>query len=120
MLNPWVLATVANGYRTQFQLCPPPFSGVHMTVIKDPVQAQILSGEIKVLSFGLSVSPIVFTNVVSAAISPPSNVWQCYETFHPIRKVLVSSLSVSEVVGYDFTSSGSGPYRSSQGSQFPK
>ncbi|XP_076144523.1 uncharacterized protein LOC143127104 [Alosa pseudoharengus] len=45
----WVLATVANGYRIQFRCCPPPFSRVLMTVVKDPCQADILHKEILTL-----------------------------------------------------------------------
>lgn len=46
---PWVLATVANGYRIQVWRCSPPFSRVLMTVVKDPVQAQVLAEEVLTL-----------------------------------------------------------------------
>ncbi len=47
--DPWVLSMVRTGYRIQFQGRPPPFAGVHMTVVKDPVQAQVLAAEIATL-----------------------------------------------------------------------
>ena len=45
----WVLATVARGYRLQFQRRPPPFSRVRITSMKDPVQADVLAEEIATL-----------------------------------------------------------------------
>ncbi|XP_074492936.1 uncharacterized protein LOC141768506 [Sebastes fasciatus] len=47
--DPWVVATVARGYRIQFRRRPPPFSRVQMTLVKDPVQAKVLSEEIAIL-----------------------------------------------------------------------
>ncbi len=47
--DPWVLDIIKKGYRIQFQRRPPTFSGVHMTMVKDPVQAQILANEITTL-----------------------------------------------------------------------
>lgn len=47
--DPWVLATVSNGYRLQFRRRPPPFSRVRMTLVRDPVQAQFLKREILIL-----------------------------------------------------------------------
>ncbi len=44
--DPWVLATIARGYRLQFRRRPPPFTRVRITSVKDPVQAKILAGEI--------------------------------------------------------------------------
>jgi len=38
-----------NGYRIQFWRRPPSFSGIHLTVVKNPVQAEILSKEIAAL-----------------------------------------------------------------------
>ncbi|XP_030272829.1 uncharacterized protein LOC115581680 [Sparus aurata] len=49
VLDPWVLATVSTGYRIQFRRRPPPFSGVRMTTVRDPVQEKILAGEIATL-----------------------------------------------------------------------
>ena len=45
--DPWVLETVARGYRLQFQQRPPPFTRIRMTTVKDPVQADYLTEEIK-------------------------------------------------------------------------
>ncbi|XP_074466705.1 uncharacterized protein LOC141752572 [Sebastes fasciatus] len=47
--DPWVVATVARGYRIQFRRRPPPFSRVQITLVKDPVQAKVLSEEIAIL-----------------------------------------------------------------------
>ena len=47
--DPWVLATVSKGYKIQFRRRPPPFSRVHMTIVRDPAQAQILAEEILAL-----------------------------------------------------------------------
>ncbi len=47
--DPWVLDIIKRGYRIQFRRRPPTFSGVHMTMVKDPVQAQILANEITTL-----------------------------------------------------------------------
>ncbi len=47
--DPWVLDIIKRGYRIQFRRLPPTFSGVHMTMVKDSVQAQILANEITTL-----------------------------------------------------------------------
>ena len=47
--DPWVLATVSKGYRIQFRRRPPPHSRIRMTIVTDPVQAQILTQEILTL-----------------------------------------------------------------------
>ena len=47
--DPWVLSTVRTGYKIQFRRRPPPFTGVHMTTVKDPVQAQVLAAEVATL-----------------------------------------------------------------------
>ncbi len=44
--DPLVLDIIEKGYMIQFRRRPPSFSGVHMTIVKDPVQAQILTNEI--------------------------------------------------------------------------
>ncbi|KAJ8260291.1 hypothetical protein GJAV_G00179270 [Gymnothorax javanicus] len=48
VLDPWVLATVSQGYRIQFRRRPP-FCRVRVTMVRDPVQAQILTEEISTL-----------------------------------------------------------------------
>lgn len=44
-----MLDTIARGYRIQFWRRPPPFSGVLPTIVKDPVQANILAEEVATL-----------------------------------------------------------------------
>ena len=47
--DPWVVRTLSKGYRLQFRRRPPPFNGVKMTVVGDPLRSQALSQEIKEL-----------------------------------------------------------------------
>ncbi|KAE8291462.1 hypothetical protein D5F01_LYC11070 [Larimichthys crocea] len=47
--DPWVLLTLSKGYSVQFRRRPPKFSGVRMTVVKDPVRCLALEQEISVL-----------------------------------------------------------------------
>ena len=47
--DPWILETVARGYKLQFRRRPPPFLRVRMTVVRDPVQARALAEEVSTL-----------------------------------------------------------------------
>ena len=47
--DPWVVKTLSEGYRIQFRRRPPPFNGVRMTVVGDPLRSQALSKEIEEL-----------------------------------------------------------------------
>lgn len=47
--DPWVLLTLSKGYSIQFKRRPPKFSGVRMTVVKDPRRSVALKREISVL-----------------------------------------------------------------------
>ena len=60
--DPWVLDTVARGYKLQFRRRPPPFLRVHMTLVKDPVQAQILAEEVSTLLQKGAITKVSSTN----------------------------------------------------------
>ena len=47
--DPWVVETLSRGYRIQFKRRPPPFNGVKMTVVGDPLRSRALSQEIEEL-----------------------------------------------------------------------
>ena len=47
--DPWVLSTIAKGYKIQFRCRPPTFTGVRMTVVDDPLGSQALRREISEL-----------------------------------------------------------------------
>ena len=47
--DPWVVATVARGYRLQFRRRPPAFLGVKVTPVKDPILKSVLDKEVQEL-----------------------------------------------------------------------
>ena len=47
--DPWVLATLSQGYNLQFRCRPPVFSGVRPTTVSDPTKAQALRQELSTL-----------------------------------------------------------------------
>ena len=49
MPDPWVVATVARGYRLQFRRRPPAFLGVKVTPVKDPILKSVLDKEVQEL-----------------------------------------------------------------------
>ncbi|XP_037627453.1 uncharacterized protein LOC119489291 [Sebastes umbrosus] len=47
--DPWVVATLSQGYNLQFRRRPPVFSGIRLTTVRDPTKSQALRQEISTL-----------------------------------------------------------------------
>ena len=47
--DPWVVATLSQGYNIQFRRRPPVHSGIRMTIMKDPTKSQALREEVATL-----------------------------------------------------------------------
>ena len=56
--DPWVIATVARGYRLQFRRRPPMFSGVKVTSVQDPVLMSALATEVQELLLKGAISEV--------------------------------------------------------------
>ena len=56
--DPWVVATVARGYRLQFRRRPPMFSGVKVTSVQDPVLMSALATEVQELLLKGAISEV--------------------------------------------------------------
>jgi hypothetical protein len=67
--DPWVIATLTQGYKLQFRRRPPAFKGVRMTVVSDPNSSLALRQEVAQLLEKGAIEPVDWSERLSGFFS---------------------------------------------------